>query len=101
MIGPGVALVLWRGVSTRALILTAGALLVVAVPALYLAFPGQDRGGYDPGYPVQHLGAHWVALGALALLAVALVREISTATRRRARSRGEPPRAERERRVPA
>jgi arabinofuranan 3-O-arabinosyltransferase len=81
-IAPAVALILWRGWSPRWLILTAGALLVVVVPALYLIFPGTDRGGYDTDYAAEHLGAHWVAVAALVLLLVALARILSTAIRR-------------------
>ena len=80
-IAPAVVLILWRGWSPRTLILTAGALLVVIVPALYLIFPGTDRGGYDTDYAVEHLGAHWVAVAAVVLLVVALARSLSTATR--------------------
>jgi hypothetical protein len=77
VIGPAVALVMWRGVSPRALITAAGALLAIAVPALYLVFPATDRGGYDTAYPVQRLGAHWVAVAALVLLILALARTLS------------------------
>jgi hypothetical protein len=86
VLGPATALILWRGVAVRRLIQAAGGLLVVAVPAVYLLFPGQNQGGYDLGYTVQHLGAHWIAVGAFALLVLALVRDlgkVSTATGRR------------------
>jgi arabinofuranan 3-O-arabinosyltransferase len=79
-IGPAVALVMWRGFSARAMIAAAGALLAIVVPALYLLFPGTDRGGYDTAYPVQHLGAHWVAVAAVVLLVLALARTLSTAS---------------------
>jgi threonine/homoserine/homoserine lactone efflux protein len=82
VIAPAVALILWRGWSPRTLIAAAGALLVVVVPVLYVLFPGDDRGGYDTDYAVEHLGAHWVAVAAVVLLAVALARTLSTATRR-------------------
>ncbi len=79
VIGPAAALILWRGVAVRRLILAASALLVIAVPALYLLFGGTNQGGYDMGYTIQHLGAHWVAVGAFALLVLALIRDLSTA----------------------
>jgi len=63
--------------------------------------PGEDRGGYDPGYGVQHVGAHWVAVGAFSLLTIALLRDLNTAIRRRARDQAEPRRVERERPVRA
>jgi hypothetical protein len=77
-----VALILWRGVPTRWLTLAAGALLVVAVPALYVIFPGDDRGGYDTRYAIEHLGAHWVVVAAYVLLVLALARTIGAALRR-------------------
>src|SRR5204863_4654030 len=51
-IGPVTALVLWRGMSARTMILIAGALLAIVVPAIYVIFPATDRGGYGPAYPV-------------------------------------------------
>ena len=42
---PVIALVLWRGIGARALTLSAGGLLGVIVPILYLADPGDERGG--------------------------------------------------------
>jgi hypothetical protein len=80
-VAPAVALILWRGWSPRPLILTAGVLLAAVVPALYLIFPGSDRGGYDTDFAVEHLGAHWVAVAAVVLLVLALVRTLSTASR--------------------
>jgi hypothetical protein len=50
------------------------------VPALYVIFPATDRGGYDPAYPVERLGAHWVTVGAVVLLIFALARTLSTAS---------------------
>jgi hypothetical protein len=84
VIGPAVALAMWRGVSARALITAAGALLAVVVPLLYVLFPGTDRGGYDTAYPVQHLGAHWVAVGAFVMLVLALGRTLALSRANRA-----------------
>jgi arabinofuranan 3-O-arabinosyltransferase len=81
VIGPAAALVLWRGLPARRAVLAAGALLVVVIPAVYLIFPGQNQGGYDLGYVSQHLGAHWVAVAALALLVLALARDLVTVAR--------------------
>jgi hypothetical protein len=80
-IGPAVALVLWRGVAPRALTLAAGGLLAVVVPLLYVLFPGDDRGGYDTRYAVEHIGAHWVAVAAFVLLVLALARTLASARR--------------------
>jgi hypothetical protein len=100
VIAPAVALILWRGVSPRALILAAGALLVVAVPVLYMAIPGDDRGGYDTEYAVEHIAAHWVTVAAVVLLVVALARTLSTASRP-SRGRAPAPAGERAGRAPA
>jgi arabinofuranan 3-O-arabinosyltransferase len=81
LIGPGVAFILWRGFSPRQLILAAGALLALVVPALYLLFPAEDRGGYNNEYAVEHLGAHWVAVAAFVLLVLALAGTLMMATR--------------------
>ena len=83
VIGPAFGLILWRGVTSRTLLLTAGALLVFVVPALYLAFPGTNQGGFDTGYPIEHLGAHWVAVGAFALVALVVARELTVNRRGR------------------
>jgi hypothetical protein len=64
-------------VTARALTLGAGALLAVVVPLLYVVFPGDDRGGYDTRYAIEHLGAHWVAVVAFVLFALALARTLS------------------------
>ncbi len=78
-IGPGVALVLWLGVPVRVLVAAACGLLAVVVPAIYLIFPPDDRGGYNPGYPLDVLGAHWVGVAAFVLLFLALARSLRTA----------------------
>jgi hypothetical protein len=72
VLGPLVALVLWRGVPARTLALSAGAILAVAVPALYILFPPRDQGGWSTDYAKELLGAHWVAAAALTLLLVAV-----------------------------
>lgn len=81
LIGVALTVILWRGVGARTLALTAGALLAVVVPILYALFPGPDRGGFNPEYAIKHLGAHWVAVAAYVLLAAALARTLSTASR--------------------
>jgi hypothetical protein len=79
----GVTLVVWLGIGPRLLAMVAGALLAVAVPALYLLVPARDFGGYDPGYASDHIAAHWVGVAAFTLLAIALAQIVSTASRRR------------------
>jgi arabinofuranan 3-O-arabinosyltransferase len=76
VIAPATTLVLWRGIGPRALVLAAAGLLGVVVPALYLLFPANDRGGFNFEYAVDQMGAHWVAVGALALLGLALARSV-------------------------
>ncbi len=84
VLGPLVALVLWRGLSVRRLVQVAGAVLVVAVPVAYLLTPEADPGGYDTAYAVQRIAAHWLAVGALTLLLVALVQVLARSRVRRA-----------------
>ena len=79
----GLAVILWRGIGARTLILAAGALLVVVVPLLYLIFPAEDLGGYQPEYAIQHLGAHWVTVAAYVLLVAALWRTLRPRFRHR------------------
>jgi arabinofuranan 3-O-arabinosyltransferase len=83
----GVALITHLGIRTRPLAFAAGALLTLVVPALYLLFPAEDKGGYNPGYAGEHIAAHWVAVAAYTLLAVALVQVLSRASRASARAR--------------
>jgi arabinofuranan 3-O-arabinosyltransferase len=80
VLGPVVAVVLWRGIGARPLALAAAGLLGVVVPALYVLFPARDRGGFNFEYAQDHLAAHWCAVGALVLLGLALWRTLSTAT---------------------
>lgn len=85
VIGPAVALLLWRGAGAATLALAAGALTAIALPAIYLAFPAADRGGFNSEYAQDLVGAHWVAVAVWVLLALAVSRAIP---RRRA---GAPP----------
>jgi arabinofuranan 3-O-arabinosyltransferase len=81
VIGPAVALILWRGLTIRRALQGAGVLLVVVVPLVYLIFPGHDQGGYDLGYVSQHLGAHWVAVAAFSLLLLVLLLDLDATQR--------------------
>jgi len=101
VIAPVAFLLLWRGYPTRVLSLAAGGLLAVVVPVLYLLFPGENLGGYDTRFAVHHLGAHWVTVAAFALLILALIRTISTATGRRFGARARARAARARRRAPA
>jgi arabinofuranan 3-O-arabinosyltransferase len=76
---PVVAFLLYKGVSARRLVLAALAALAIVVPALYLIFPGKDPGGYSTYYATAHFGAHWVAVGAIVLIGIALLRALRDA----------------------
>ena len=69
-------LVLWRGLHTRTLILAAACLLGLAVPAAYVISQPHNQGGYGFGYATQTIGAHWLGVAAVVLLALALWRII-------------------------
>jgi hypothetical protein len=72
-----VTLVLLRvGFNARRLLALA-ALLIAAVPVLYLANPAHNFGGYDFDYGLHYLTAHWLAAGALCLLLAAAIVQAS------------------------
>ena len=73
LLGPVVAIALWRGPGPRGLALAAGGLLGVAVPVAYALAEQDDRGGYNTYYANHHIGAHWIGVLALSSLALALV----------------------------
>jgi arabinofuranan 3-O-arabinosyltransferase len=86
---PVLAFVLWRGVGAPLLSLTAGALLAIVVPVLYVVDAPDSAGGNHYGYASQHMAAHWVGLAAIGLLILALWREL--AARRLASREGAAP----------
>jgi len=92
VIGPAVALLLWRGVGPAALAIAAGALTAVVLPAIYLLFPPDDAGGFNSEFAADLTGAHWVAVAVWVLFAVAVALTVSTASRRR--RAGAPPGAD-------
>lgn len=74
---PAIALILWRGIGARALTLTAGALLGIVVPVLYLVHTGPASGGNHYSYAMAHLAAQWVGVASLGLLIGALWRTLN------------------------
>jgi hypothetical protein len=68
VLAPATVLAVRAGIGARRL-LAAAALLMAALPFVYLAFPARDRGGNEFRYPVDLLGAHWLAVGATVCLA--------------------------------
>ena len=82
LLGPFVALVLWRGASARVLGIAAALLLGVVVPAIYLVALPEDLGGYNSSYANDLLGAHWTSVVAVVCAGLACWR-VSTAIRRR------------------
>lgn len=83
VIGPTVALLLWRGVGPAALALTAAALTAVVLPSIYVLLPPDDAGGFNSEFAADLTGAHWVAVAVWVLFAVAVALTVSTASRRR------------------
>jgi arabinofuranan 3-O-arabinosyltransferase len=77
--GPTLLWILWRGTPSRTLMAVVAVALMLVVPILYLAHSGANLGGYNTHYAMSHLVAHWVAVGALVLVAVVLVRALSRA----------------------
>ena len=102
VLGPLVAVLLWRGAGARALCLAAAGLLVVLVPLLYLVMlPGRTGGGFDTDYAKDLVPPHWVTLGALVLLALALWRTLVSRASRRSDDQAPEPEAATPERVPA
>jgi arabinofuranan 3-O-arabinosyltransferase len=83
VIGPAIALLLWRGPKTRTLVIAAGALLGLVAPVLYLVVPVDDMGGFNSDYANDLIAAHWVAVAAWMLLALALYRSLAELRRNR------------------
>jgi hypothetical protein len=75
-VGPALAAVslvmLRTGVNVRRLVVLA-AVLIALLPAIYLAFPPTDRGGFSFTYATDVLFAHWVAVVAVTALGAAAV----------------------------
>jgi hypothetical protein len=71
---PLLTLLFWRGASVTRLLGVAGALMALAVPAAYALFPPDDLGGHNSSYATELLGAHWIGVAAVVLLALALWR---------------------------
>jgi arabinofuranan 3-O-arabinosyltransferase len=78
----GVTLIVRFGLPPGLLAGIAGGLLAIVVPTVYLLFPAEDRGGYNPGYAGEHVGAHWVAVAAYTLLVVALIQSLGRRSRK-------------------
>jgi hypothetical protein len=76
VIAPVVAVIAWRGIGARSLTLVAGALLLIAVPAIYMFDLPPNQGGFDYTYAIDLIAAHWVAVAAIVLLTVALARSL-------------------------
>jgi arabinofuranan 3-O-arabinosyltransferase len=81
VLAPAVVFVLWRGVGAQALGVTAGALLAVVVPVIYLVHGG---GGEASGFATDRIAAHWVGVAAVVALLLALARAVSAARSHRA-----------------
>ena len=87
----GTFVILWRGIGARPLALAAGVLLGIVVPVLYVLIRPENRGGYNPEYAIDGIVAHWFTVAGIALLIVALARELSRARAPRDRGRSAPP----------
>jgi arabinofuranan 3-O-arabinosyltransferase len=79
VIGPLLTYVLWRGVGPRVLIVGAALLLGVVVPLLYVVIGPDNDGGFSFGYSNSLLLAHWAAITAVFLLALATWRTLAGA----------------------
>jgi arabinofuranan 3-O-arabinosyltransferase len=85
---PLVTLVLWRGYGVATLTWIAVALLGIVVPLVYLIASPTNQGGYDFAYSTKLIGAHWIGVAAIVLLALAVWESIGAL---RAAARRGPP----------
>ena len=83
LITVGLFVIFWRGLGPRALAATAGALLCVVVPVVYLIADPRNQGGYNFDYSVELIYAHWVGVAAVILLGLAGAMTLSAARHRR------------------
>ncbi len=83
---PAVALILWRGVGARPLIIAAGVLLGLVVPVLYLLHTGPQQGANHFAYASDHMAANWAGVAALVALMAALWRTLAPIRARRNRT---------------
>jgi hypothetical protein len=91
VIAVGLLIIFWRGFGPRSLAATAGALLGVVVPIVYLISDPRNEGGYNFDYSVQLIYAHWVGVGAVILLGLSVWMTLSTAQTGRRRQPLPPP----------
>jgi hypothetical protein len=73
---PAVALICGLGISVTTLTVTAGILLGLVVPVIYLVDLPPSVFGFDVSYALDLVDAHWVAVAAVVLLLVALARAL-------------------------
>ena len=62
--------------------MAAAVLLGIAVPLAYVISQPHNQGGYNFAYTTQTIGAHWIGVAAVVLLALALWRIIGAAAGR-------------------
>ncbi|WCB94698.1 hypothetical protein DSM104299_03437 [Baekduia alba] len=79
--GPALVLILWRGLPDALLAKVAAALLIVGVPAVYVAV-GLAQGDHhlkanSTKYPLDRIAGHWLTLAGLLLIAVILWRTLA------------------------
>jgi hypothetical protein len=89
-IAPALAIVFWRAVGARVLAATSAGLIAIAIPLEYLiAQPNNEGGhGYNFGYSVDVIYAHWIGVLAVILLGLSGWMTLTAARGRRA---GRPP----------
>jgi hypothetical protein len=90
LIAVGLLVIFWVGIGPRVLAATAGLLLGVVVPIVYLVSDPHNEGGYNFDYSVQLIYAHWVGVAAVVLLGLSGWMTLSAVSRRR-RPRTPPP----------
>ena len=67
-IAPVLAIVFWRGIGPRPLAAASASLIAVAIPIEYVIAQPNNEGGYNFGFSVDVIYAHWIGVVAVILL---------------------------------
>jgi arabinofuranan 3-O-arabinosyltransferase len=85
LIAPALAFVFWRGIGPRALAAASAGLIGIAIPLEYVIAQPNNEGGYNFGYSVDVIYAHWIGVAAVIFLGLSGWFTLAAARGRRAR----------------
>jgi hypothetical protein len=76
---PVLTFLFWRGIGPAALTWIAAGLLGIVVPVIYEVATPPNLGGYNFAYATKLIGAHWIGVASIVLLALACGKMIAAA----------------------